>query len=61
MTILANNNQVSKKDRKSDGKVYKNPLKTHWGKIIIVAISLSMVLAIIITLIYEIVKMSGNV
>ncbi len=58
---MANNKQkkgeyVAKSDRQ-----YHNPLKTLWGKILIVFLAILMVSSILISLIYLIVKASQNV
>lgn len=51
-------NEVS---NKKNEKVYHNPLQTLWGKILIITLSLAMVVGILIALIWNLVKMSGNV
>lgn len=47
--MAKNNNQ---KNNKKQDKVYKNPAKTLWGKIIITTLAVVMALGSLISLIY---------
>jgi uncharacterized protein (DUF2062 family) len=60
VTILANN-QLDKKNNNKDAKIYRSPLKTLWGKILIWALCLAMVLGIVVALIWNLVKMYQGV
>ncbi len=55
------NNQLDKKDNNKDAKIYRSPLKTLWGKILIWALCLAMVLGIVVALIWNLVKMYQGV
>lgn len=57
---MAKKNQIQEKNE-NNGKVYHNPLKTIWGKVLIWTLSLAMVLGIIIALIWNIVENANNV
>ena len=53
-------NKPAKKNT-NNKKSYSNPIKTVWGKVIIIVISVAMVAGILASLIYLMVQNFGNV
>lgn len=54
--MAKNNNQNNKKNVNKTEKVYRNPAKSLWGKIIITVLALAMVFGSLISLIYLMVR-----
>lgn len=59
---MAQNKNTKKQEKKElKKKGYQNPTDTHWGKIIILILTVAMALASVATLIYYIVKAATSV
>lgn len=59
---MAQNKNTKKQEKKElKKKGYQNPTDTHWGKIIILILTVAMALASVATLIYYIVTLVGQV